>query len=66
VILLISASQVPRIIDMSYSAWLNFVSKSWSHYASWAGLKHAILLPHPLEYWDYRCVPLHLAISTQF
>jgi hypothetical protein len=37
-----------------------------SYYVSQASLELAVLLPLPLEFWDYRCVPLHLAVFAPF
>lgn len=34
-----------------------------SHYAAKAGLELEVLLLHPLKYWDFTCVLLHLDLQ---
>ena len=43
--------------------FLNFNFKTRSPYIAQAGLRFAILLPHPLRNWDIMSVPSHLKTS---
>jgi hypothetical protein len=51
-----------KVIKMSsIHIFTRFFSETGSHYVSLTGLKLMFLLLQPLECWDFRCVPPHLA-----